>query len=78
MFDKICSYTSTTNIKITGIIPFTEKTDVKNRTFLVLMDVMSLDKNIPQNEGVLKLPVSKHMKISTNTSHSYTVLAGNA
>ena len=29
--------------KITEIIPFTEKTNVKNRTFLALMDVMSLD-----------------------------------
>ena len=32
------------------IIPFTEETNVKNRTFLVAMDVMSLDTNIPQNE----------------------------
>ena len=40
MLDKICWYTATTNIKITEIIPFTEKTNVKNRTFLVSMDVM--------------------------------------
>ena len=60
------------------IIPFTEKTNVKNRTFLVSMDVMSLDTNIQQNEGILKLSVIKHMKISTKTTHSYTLLAGNA
>ena len=78
VFDKICSYAATTNIKITEIIPFTEKTNVKNRTFLVLMDVMSLDTNIPQNEGILKLSVTKHVKISTKISHPYTLLAGNA
>ena len=39
---------------------------------------MSLDTNIPQNEGMLKLSVTKHMKISTKTTHSYTLLAGNA
>ena len=60
------------------IIPFTEKTNVKNRTFLVSMDVMSLDTNIQQNEGILKLSFIKHMKISTKTTHSYTLLAGNA
>ena len=43
VLDKICWYISTTNIKITEIVPFTEKTNVKNRTFLVSMDVMSLD-----------------------------------
>ena len=77
MLDKICSYTATTNIKITEIIPFTEKTNVKNRTF-VSMDVMSLDTNIQQNEGILKLSVTKHLKISTKTTHPYTLLAGNA
>ena len=46
VLDKICWYTATTNIKITEIIPFTEKTNVKNRTFLVSRDVMSLDTNI--------------------------------
>ena len=76
--DKICSYTATTNIKIKEIIPFTEKTNVKNRTFLVSMDFMSLDTNIQQNEGILKLSVTKHMRISTKTTHSYTLLAGNA
>ena len=45
---------------------------LNNRTFLVSMDVMSLDTNIPQNEGILKLSVTKHMKISTKTTHSYT------
>ena len=69
---------ATTNIKITEIIPFTEKTKVKNRTFLVSMDVMSLDTNIQQNEGILKLSVTKQMKISRKTTHSYTLLAGNA
>ena len=44
VLDKICWYNATTNIKITELIPFTEKTNVKNRTFLVSMDVMSLDK----------------------------------
>ena len=39
---------------------------------------MSLDTNIQQNEGILRLSVSKHMKISTKTTHSYTLLAGNA
>ena len=34
------------------------------------MDVMSLDTNIQQNEGILKLSVTKHMKISTKTTHS--------
>ena len=42
------------------------------------MDVRSLDTNIQQNEGILKLSVAKHMKISTKTTHSYTLLAGNA
>ena len=65
-------------IKITEIILFIEKTNVKSRTVLVSMDVMSLDTNIPQNEGILKLSVTKHMKISTKTTHSYTLLAGNA
>ena len=62
----------------TEIIPFTEKANVKNRTFLVSMDVMSLDTNIQQNEGILKLSVTTHMKISTKTTHSYTLLAGNS
>ena len=78
MLDKICLYTATTNTKITEIIPFTEKTNVKNRTFLVSMDVMSLDTNIQQNEGILKLSATKSTKISTKTTHSYTLLAGNA
>ena len=60
------------------IIPLIEKTNVKDRPFLASMDVMSLDTNIPQNEGILKLSVTKHMKISTKTTHSYTLLAGNA
>ena len=60
VLDKICWYTATSNIKITEIIPFTKKTNVKNRTFLVSMDVMSLDTNIHQNEGILKLSVTKH------------------
>ena len=33
---------------------------MKNRTFLVSRDVMSLDTNIQQNEGILKLSVTKH------------------
>ena len=41
------------------IIPLIEKTNVKDRTFLASMDVMSLDTNIPQNEAVLKLSL-KH------------------
>ena len=65
-------------MKITDMIPFTEKTNVENRTFLVSMDVMSLDTNIRQNEGILKLSVTKHMKMSTKTTHSFTSLAGNA
>ena len=64
--------------KSTEIIPFTEKTNVRNRTFLVSMDVLSLDTNIQQNEGILKFSVTKHMKISTKTTHSYKLLAGNA
>ena len=44
VLDKICWYTATTNIKITEIIPFTEKTNVKTRTFLVSMDVESWHK----------------------------------
>ena len=51
---------------------------MKTPTFLVSMDVMSLDTNIQQNAGILKLSVTKHMKISTKTTHSYTLLAGNA
>ena len=39
---------------------------------------MSLDTNIQQNKGLLKLSVTKHMKTSTKTTHSYTLLAGNA
>ena len=34
------------------------------------MDVMSLDTNIQQNEGILKLSATKHMKISKKTTHS--------
>ena len=78
VFDKICWDTATTKIKITEIIPFTEKTNVKNRKFLVSMNVMSLDTNIQQNEGILELSVTKHMKMCTKTTHSYTLLAGNA
>ena len=78
VFDKICWYSAATNIKITEIIPFTEKTNMKNLTFLVSMNVTSLDTNIQQNAGILKLSVTKHMKISTKTTHSYTLLAGNA
>ena len=33
------------------------------------MDVMSLDTNIQQNEGILKLSVAKHMKMPTKTTH---------
>ena len=43
---------ATTNIKITEITLFIEKTNVKNQTFLVSMEVMSLDTNIPQNKGI--------------------------
>ena len=60
------------------IIPFTEQTNVKNRRFLVSMYVMSLDTIIQQNEGILKLSVIKNMKISTKTTHSYTLLVGSA
>ena len=42
------------------------------------MDVVSLDTNTQQNDGILKLSVTKHMKISPKTTHSYTLLAGNA
>ena len=42
------------------------------------MDVMSLDTNIQQNKGILKLSVTKYMKISAKTTHSYTLLARNA
>ena len=59
-------------------MPFTEKTNVKNNTILVSMDVMSFDTNIQQNKGILKLSVTKHMKISTKTTHSNTLLAGSA
>ena len=74
--DKISWYTATTNIKIKEIIPFIDKTNVKNWTFLVLMDVMSLDTNIPQNEGI-KI-ICKAYDISTKTTYSYTLLARNA
>ena len=47
------------------IIPFSENTNVKNRTFLVSMDVMSLDTNIPQNEGIKTIFKALCMKIST-------------
>ena len=62
VLDKIRWYTATTSIKITEIIPFTEKTNVKNWTFLVSMDVMSLNTNIQQNEGILKLSVTSIWK----------------
>ena len=42
------------------------------------MNVMILDTNIPQNEGILKVSVTKRMKISTKTIYSYTLLAGKA
>ena len=53
-------YIATTNIKITEVrhwkyypfIYFIEKAKVKNRTFLVSMDVTSLYSNKPQNEGI--------------------------
>ena len=64
-------------IKITEIIPLFEKTNVKSRTVLVSMDVMSVDTNIPQNEGI-KIICKAYMKISTKTTYSYTLLAGNA
>ena len=48
---------------------------MKNRTFLVSRDVMSLDTNIQQNKGILNLSVTKYMKISTKTTHSYTLLS---
>ena len=73
-----CTQNNLAKVKITEIIPFNEKTNVKKRTFLVPMDVMSLDTNIQQNEVILKLSVTKHMKISTKTAHSYTLLARNA
>ena len=50
--DKISWSIDTTNIKITKTITFIEKKNVKNRTFLVSMDVISLDTNTPQNEGI--------------------------
>ena len=40
----------------------------KTEHFLFRMDVTSLDTNIPQNEGILKLSVTKYMKISTKTT----------
>ena len=52
MRDKISWYIATTKIKITEIIPFCEKTNVKSRTVLFSMDVMNLDTNIPQNKGI--------------------------
>ena len=55
-----------TNIKITEIIPFTEKTNVKNRTFLVSMNVMSLDANIQQNEGTVFIRISAQPRISAH------------
>ena len=36
----------------TDFINFIEKTKVKKRTFLVSMDVTSLYRNIPRNEGI--------------------------
>ena len=39
---------------------------------------MSLETNVLQNEGIMKLSVTKHMKLSKKTTHSYTLLAGNA
>ena len=39
---------------------------------------MSLDTNIQQNEGILKLSVTTYMKISTKTTHFFTLLAGNS
>ena len=37
-----------------------------------------LTQNIQQNEGIFKLSVTKHMKMSAKTTHSYTLLAWNA
>ena len=48
----VIGHHTTTKIKITEIIPFFEKTNVKSRTVLVSMDVMNLDTNIPQNKGI--------------------------
>ena len=41
------------------MIPFTEKTNVKIRTFLVSMDVMSLDTNIPAKRGYIEIVCHK-------------------
>ena len=64
---KISWYIATTNIKITDRSYLSVKRqmswNVKNRTFLVSMDVMSLDE-IYRKTRVLKLSL-KHMKIST-------------
>ena len=53
VLDKICLYIATTKIKITEIVPFTEKTNVKNRTCLVSMDVMSLDSSFDSFANIL-------------------------
>ena len=37
---------------------------------------MGLDTNIQRNEGTLIFSVTKHMTLSTKTTHSYTLLAG--
>ena len=67
--EKICSYTATTNIKIAEIIPFTEKINVKNRTFIVSMDVMSLDTNIQQKKDLSKeKPRESYEKNSSKTT----------
>ena len=47
------------SIKITEIIPSTEKTNVKNRTFLVSMDVMSLDTQYTAKRGYIEIVCHK-------------------
>ena len=47
------------SIKITEIIPFTEKTNVKNRTFLVSMGVMSLDTQYTAKRGYIEIVCHK-------------------
>ena len=72
VLDKICWYTATSKSQKSYL-------SLKRqmwKTEHVSMDVMSLDTNIEQNEGILKLSVAKHMKISTKTTHSYTLIAG--
>ena len=62
----------------TDFINFIESTKVKNRTFLVSMDVTSLYTNIPQNEGIDTVCKAYDNFYKENSPHTDTLPPRNA